>query len=556
MKRTVKAFVPTIIMMSFLTLVGLYLYFFTENEVFWGGFISMLFFYGLVFFMGSYIASQKGDNNSEEEVMLAGRSIPLWIAIFTMSATWVGGGYINGAAEATYNSGLVWVQAPWGYALSLMIGGFFFAKKMRRYQFRTMLDPLAQRFGKKTAAFFFLPALTGEVFWTAAILSALGTTFGVVLGLDFQNAIILSAVIAIAYTALGGLWAVALTDVIQMVLLLIGLFITIPYALDYIGGWDTAWAAYQVKFGAAASFFPSVEALGSYYWNWWDYALLLIFGGIPWQVYFQRVLSAKDEDTARNLSILAGFVCLLAAIPPIVIGVIGNVADWTSLGGTPANSLEILPSVMKSMTPPIVATIGLGAVAAAVMSSADSSILSSSSMASWNIYRPIINPNVNAKQLAKVIKACIWIVGIAATLIALQVKSIYALWFLCSDFVYCLLFPALVCALFDPKANKYGAIAGLVVASVLRFGGGDATLGIPTFINYPILDAVEEVVNGNRVVVLFPFKTLAMISGLISIVVVSRLTQKQAPPQPLFVFTGDSSGEHEEGFGQRLIQED
>ena len=79
--------------MGFLALVGLYIFFFTDNEVFWGGFISMLFFYGLVFFIGSYIAAQKGDDKStEEEVMLAGRNIPLWIAIFTMSATWVGGG--------------------------------------------------------------------------------------------------------------------------------------------------------------------------------------------------------------------------------------------------------------------------------------------------------------------------------------------------------------------------------------------------------------------------------------------------------------------------------
>lgn len=530
-------------MVSFLSCVGLYLYFFTDQDVFWGGFISMLFFYGLVFFLGSVVAAKKKGQNTEEDVMLAGRSIPLWIATFTMSATWVGGGYINGAAEATYASGLVWVQAPWGYALSLIVGGLFFAKKMRRYQFRTMLDPLAQRYGEKTAALFFLPALTGEVFWTAAILSALGSTFGVVLGLDFNSSIILSAIIAIAYTALGGLWAVALTDVIQMVLLVFGLFITLPYALDFVGGWDTAWSAYQLKFGAAASLLPSREALKSSYWSWWDYALLLVFGGIPWQVYFQRVLSSKDENTARNLSIIAGIVCLIAAIPPVMIGVVGAVADWQSIGGAPASSLEVLPSVMRSMTPSFVATIGLGAVAAAVMSSADSSILSSASMASWNVYRPLVKPNISSEKLATVIKSCIWIIGIAATLIALKVKSIYELWYLCSDFVYCLLFPALVCALFDRKANRYGAIAGLIVAATLRFGGGDATLGIPTFIPYPVIDAAEEFVDGTRTAVLFPFRTLAMVSGLLSILIVSRLTQRLAPPMTLTVVENSAIGE-------------
>jgi high affinity choline transporter 7 len=534
-KIPARALIPTGIMITGLSLVGLYLFFFTETNIFWPGFISMLFFYGLIFFVGSYIAAQKSDLQDETSVMLAGRSIPLWIAVFTMSATWVGGGYINGTAEATYNSGLVWVQAPWGYALSLIIGGLFFAKKMRRYQFKTMLDPLAQRYGTKTAALFFLPALSGEVFWTAAILSALGSTFGVVLGLDFESSIVLSALIAIAYTALGGLWAVALTDVIQMILLFVGLCISLPYALDYVGGWDVAWSLYQAKLGAAASLLPSTEALGSYYWNWWDYALLLVCGGIPWQVYFQRVLSAKDENTARNLSILAGVVCLIAAIPPIMIGVVGQVADWSNLGGAPANSLEILPAVMHSMTPPWVATIGLGAVAAAVMSSADSSILSASSMASWNVYRPLLKPNISSKQLAKVLKSCIWIIGIAATLMALQVQSIYELWFLCSDFVYCLLFPALVCALFDPKANRYGAVAGLCVAAILRFGGGDATLGIPTFIPYPIMDASEEMLDGIRVAVLFPFRTTAMLCGLICSIIVARLSQQLAPPQALFI---------------------
>ena len=73
-----------------------------------------------------------------------------------------------------------------------------------------------------------------------------------------------------------------------------------------------------------------------------------------------------------------------------------------------------------------------------------------------------------------------------ATLIALNVKSVYELWFLSSDFVYCILFPQLTMALFFKGANRYGAIAGLIVAFVLRFGGGEPVLGIPQFIPYPM----------------------------------------------------------------------
>lgn len=524
-----RKILPSLLIMIALFLIGIIMHW-MGRPVYWPGFIAMMFFYAVIFYIGAYAAGMKTEEN-ETSVMLAGRSIPLGIAVFTMSATWVGGGYINGTAEYTSSYGLAWVQAPWGYAMSLIIGGLFFARKMRRYAFKTMVDPLEQRFGKKVAAILTIPAISGELFWTSAILTALGTTFGTVLGMDFVPSIIVSACIAIAYTALGGLWAVAFTDVLQMLLLLIGLILVIPFALDKVGGWDAAWEQYQQNKGALSNIFPPLdgwrnEAWGAYYWNWWDSALLLIFGGIPWQVYFQRVLASKNEQVAMWLSIMAGFVCLLAAIPAIMIGVIGDVVSWESAGIAPPDEAALtLPYVVRYLTNPWVATIGLGAIAAAVMSSVDSSILSASSLVSWNLYRTLLKPQINSRDLSKVIKRVIWIIGVTATMIALQVKSVYALWFLCSDFVYSILFSQLVCALFDSKANRYGAVAGLAVSAVLRLGGGDPTLGIPAIIPYPLTTE-----DGT---VLFPFRTLAMLSGLLTIILVSRLTQKQCPPTPL-----------------------
>ncbi|MEA3504219.1 MAG: sodium:solute symporter family protein [Bacteroidota bacterium] len=530
-KKTItKNLKPTAILITILSLVGIYLYYYSDADVFWPGFVTMIFFYGVIFYMGTYASNLK-KTESSTDVMLAGRNIPLWIAVFTMSATWLGGGYINGTAENTYNPefGLMWVQAPWGYGLSLIIGGLFFARKMRHYEFKTMLDPLSQRYGQKMASILFIPALLGEVFWTAAILTALGATFATVLGLDIQTSIIISSLIAITYTAIGGLWAVALTDVIQLALLFIGLIIVVPFALDTVGGWDNAWEQYQLNMGGLASFIPSKEVLGDYYLNWWDFALVLIFGGIPWQVYFQRVLSSKNKKTAVRLSIIAGIVCFFAAIPPVMIGIIGSsVSDWQAFGASsaPTDSALILPYVIRYLTPGSIATIGLGALAAAVMSSVDSSILSASSMASWNIYRPLVKSKISNGNLTKVIKKSIWIIGITATLLALKISSVYALWFLCSDFVYCLLFPQLVTALYDKKANVWGSFAGFVIAFILRMGAGDTTLGIPITIDYPMIQ------NGE---VLFPFRTLAMVSSLITIIVVSRLTQKKSPAKSLYI---------------------
>lgn len=91
------------------------------------GFLSIVIFYIAIFGVGIWAAKKKKNNNDsdEEEVMLAGRSIGLFVNIFTMTSTWVGGGYINGTAEIIYTKGLVWCQAPFGYALSLVFGKLF-----------------------------------------------------------------------------------------------------------------------------------------------------------------------------------------------------------------------------------------------------------------------------------------------------------------------------------------------------------------------------------------------------------------------------------------------
>ncbi|MCA1022146.1 sodium:solute symporter family protein [Halobacillus litoralis] len=498
------------------------------KDVNWGALAFMFLSYAIIFYIGVITAGKKSD--SAKDMMVAGRSMPLWVAMFTMTATWVGGGYIAGTAETTFASGIVWAQAPWGYGLSLIIGGVFYARKMRRHEFTTMLDPLEVRFGKKVAGVLYLPALLGELFWSAAILVALGTTFGLILGLDFNTSIIISAIIAVAYTFVGGMWSVALTDVAQIIMILIGLFLVVPFALSEAGGVDQAWGAYKDGMAGFANLLPPLDGWnhpdwGNYYWNWWDYALLLIFGGIPWQVYFQRVLSSKNEKTAMWLSIVAGILCIVLAVPAVMIGVAGFSADWASYGiEGPGSASEILAYVINYMSPYGIAIIALGAVAAAVMSSMDSSILSASSMAAWNIYRPLIKPKATGKDIKGTIRLSIIIIGLAATIVALNIDSVYTLWYLCADLVYCMLFPQLTTALFDKKANTYGAVAGLTVSFILRFGGGEPALGLPAFLPYPMIE------DG---VVLFPFRTLAMVGGLLTIIIVSRLTQKSCPPQPL-----------------------
>ena len=181
------------------------------------------------------------------------------IYFFLASATWVGGGYINGTSEVTSTSGLVWVQAPWGYALSLTVGkisqhvrrnkhtkrrinrpklcndkyvyifyffagGLLFAEKMRSKNYVTMLDPFQDKYGSRMGGLMYIPALLGEIFWSGAILAALGASISVVIDvIDNTTAITVSAAIAVLYTFFGGLYSVAYTDVVQLICIFVGL---------------------------------------------------------------------------------------------------------------------------------------------------------------------------------------------------------------------------------------------------------------------------------------------------------------------------------------------
>jgi len=498
------------------------------EDIFWPGIASMAILYVAVFLVGVYASRGKSEAKGEEaleELMLAGRSLPLWVGLLTMTATWVGGGYINGTAEFTFSSGVIWgAQAGIGYALSLIIAGLFYARVMRRHGFTTLVDPLESRYGKGAAAILMVPAVMAETFWSAAILVALGTTFGTVIGVELAPSIMASAAVAIAYTVFGGLRAVAYTDVIQLFLILIGLGLAVPFAIDAAGGLGAI--------GTAAQAEGSLWLGSTGEWlNYGDWLILFMLGGIPWNVYFQRVLSSPDENTAAKTSMAAGVLCLLMAIPPLLLGLAGRSIDWSAmdtgsldaaaaLAETPA---MVLPLTLRWAVPLWVSVIGLGAVSAAVMSSVDSSMLSAASLISWNGYRRLINPEATAAQVTKLVRVLVVILGVFATIVALTVSSVAALWFLCGDIVYCVLFPQLTLALFDKKANRTGALSGFAVSVGLRLLSGDSTLGIPALIQWPVLTEGIE----------FPFRTVCMVTGLLTAIVISRVTASADPPKPL-----------------------
>ncbi|XP_006134463.1 high-affinity choline transporter 1-like [Pelodiscus sinensis] len=490
------------------------------------GLVTLIVFYAITLAIGIWASwkSKKEQKNGKpsEMAIVGGRNMNFFIGLFTATATWVGGAYINGTAETIYlpTRGLIWVQAPIGFTLSLLIGGIFFVNPMRSKNYLTMMDPLQETYGNKIGSLLFIPPLIADIFWFAAILGSLGATMRVILDIGSYLAIIISACIVMLYTLLGGLYSVAYTDVIQLIFITLSLWICVPFALLNSATENIYYTAVQEFY--QAPWIGKVQT--GYLGRWLDDFLYLVLGSIPWQTYFQRILSAASLRQARLISYLSGLGSFLMAIPSVLIGAVAASTDWnqTSYGlPTPlerGESAMILPLVLHYLCPTYISIGGLGAIAAAVMSSADSALLSASSMFAHNIYRKILRQEATEREVVWMMRVSMVVFGTAAAGLAFLSNSVYDLWFLSGELVYALLFPQLCCVLFIPNTNTYGSAAGFFFGFLLRLLAGEPSLNIPPVIHYPGCSLVDGVY-----VQLFPFKTFTMLLTLGTIVAISYL---------------------------------
>ncbi|XP_053393531.1 high-affinity choline transporter 1-like [Mercenaria mercenaria] len=482
------------------------------------GLVSIIVFYLLILLVGLWAGrkTKQGDKGKEaDNMMIAGRNIGMFVGTFTITATLIGGGAINGTAESIVTTGLIWCQAPFGYATGLCLAGYFFVGKMRSQGYVTMLDPFTYKYGERMGGLLFIPALMGEVFWTGAILSALGATLSVILELDAKISIIVSACIAVFYTFFGGLYSVAYTDIVQLGCVFVGLWLVVPFAMTHEAVGD-------ITVNATSNWVKTLDP--AYAGVYIDNYLFIAFGGIPWHSLFQRVLASTTARNAEIATVLSGVCCFIFLGPSFLIGIVASVTDWNQtryaeVGEVPipAKDLKlILPLVLEYLTPKAVAFVGLGAVSAAVMSSADSTTLSASTMFARNVYKLVFRPQASESEIIWVMRISIIGVGTLSAIMGIVVDSIYMLWFLCSDLVYVVLFPQLLCAIYLRWTNTYGSLSGYIVGIFFRLAAGEVALGIPVLIKYPFFSET----NGQ----MFPFRTFAMLLSLNTIMFMSYAT--------------------------------
>ena len=281
----------------------------TETTIF----IGVAIYLAIMLYIGVR-ASKKADTT--ENFIVAGRGMPIWIGSATIVATWFGGGTMMGAAGASYERGLLGVIAdPFGGALCLFIVGFFFARIFRRLGLLTIVDLFEIRYGKIASTIAAIATISTQVGWTGALLVAFGYVFETLTGVPIHIGIMGGAVVVFVYTVAGGMWAVAVTDFVQMVVIAIGLIMLLVVVLIDAGGWGNI----SPQLPEDTFNMVPVERSPSIWLNWVRAWLIVGIADVTAQTLIQRAMSAKNEKTAQNSFYLAGFGHLSLGMIPVTL---------------------------------------------------------------------------------------------------------------------------------------------------------------------------------------------------------------------------------------------
>ena len=412
-----------------------------------------------------------------EEFLTAGRRLSLWMATGTLLATWFGVGSSLGVASTVYSSGLQGVIAdPFGASCCLILAGLFVVGPLRRKKCFTVTDIIASQYGKKAGIYATLWMLPVYVGWIGSLLLGMGTIVNLLTGADMLYGTLIGAAVIVAYTFAGGMWAVTLTDLIQICLIVLGLCILLPGTLQEVGGWSVFCSSLtpaDLSIGLTAAGGRAGISDWSYYIGSW---IVMGLGCTVGQDLVQRSLAARDEKTASRSALIAGVLYFLITLIPIIIGFAARsvLPEYgitpEALGGSLEN--QILPRmavIILGKLHPVVLVLFFSALLSAIMSSADSSLLAGASLFCNNIVKPL-KPHMTEKQLLRLLRWSTVALVVVSLFLALSVGNIYQLMKNSWVSQLTVVFLPVMTALYLPRASARAVWAGMIVSTLVWLG--------------------------------------------------------------------------------------
>jgi SSS family solute:Na+ symporter len=409
---------------------------------------------------------------TQADFMVAGRRLSAKILVGTLLATWIGSGSIIAGAGLAYRRGLpaLWFDAGVWVAIVIL---YLVAGRARRFAQYTVPDILEARYNQYARV---LGAVTTIVAYTAIAsyqFKAGGMVLNIVTGISTDQGIIITALFVIGYTVLAGMISVAYTDVVNGIVMILGIGLALPFLIKNAGGWNSIVNALPKENFQVLGDMSLFEALG--------YSLptmLLLLGESN---MYQRFFSAKDENTAKRavLGWIFGTVALETAI--VVLAIVGS-AIFRGI----EPEMVMLYSARFGL-PLIIGCLMLAAIVAIIISTADSFLLVPSTNIIRDIYQRFINPQASQKKIVLYSRIAVILLGVIAFVqvrffttvleMAIYAYTVYGVG----------ITPAVMAAFFWKRATKAGGVtsigAGMITTIVWKALGNP--WGVPTV--YPPL---------------------------------------------------------------------
>lgn len=423
--------------------------------------LSLVVLY-LVISVGIGLYAARRVHNSRDYIV-AGRNLPFHFVIAMVFATWFGAETVLGISATFLDQGFRGlISDPLGAALCLIIFGLIFARPLYRLNLLTLGDFFRVRYNRNTELVISLCIVISYLGWVSAQMMALGLVFNVLTNdvVSIEQGIIIGAFVVLIYTVFGGMWSVALTTFVQMIVIVLGLVYVTWQAGDMAGGFTVV-----VERAAAEGkleWLPSLDAIDMLAWLAALFTMML--GSIPQQDVFQRVNSSKNETVAVWGTTLGGIAYFFFAAVPLFLAYTATFIDPEMVTRLMAEDTQlILPTLIVNHMPFIAQVVFFGALLSVIMSTASGTLLAPSVTFSENVIRGFWK-DMSDRQFLLVTRITVGVFGVMVTTYAITTdETIHEMVVNAYRVTLAGAFVPLVAGLFWKRANNLGATLAIAL---------------------------------------------------------------------------------------------
>jgi len=398
---------------------------------------------------------------STEDYLVAGRRLGPALYVGTLSAVVLGGASTIGSVSLGYEFGVSGMWLVFMIGLGIIALGILLSTRLSRLGVYTVSEMLGIRYGASSRLISAIIVATYALMIAVTSTIAVGSVFDVVLGLPPTVAILIVGGVVVAYSTLGGMWSITLTDFLQFCVMTVGIFlILLPLSIARVGGFS------GMAGELPGSYFDPFSIGGQ---TIFTYFLLFFFGLMIGQDIWQRVFTARSPAVARWGGVVAGFYCLLYGLAGALIGTAARVL----IPDLP-NSDNAFARVAAEVLPTGVLGLVLAAALAAVMSTASAGLLASSTILANDVYAGLFARRgseghagageYNASRISTLL------VGVVVLAISVVVGDVVGALTVAYNLLVGALFVPIIGALFWRRATGVAALASMLVGGVVVVG--------------------------------------------------------------------------------------